>query len=543
MGKLLNVGKFFSSKSSRESQKKDFGSTSLLLKLTQNALEKVEQDFGSAWAIIPLSYLLDLASSAHLSKLQKFFDLSQTDRADMAYLVSDVLKLRRSLVGGLVNICGLEVSKGNLTRTSFDKAESLLNEFDFLSEQKSWDWVSFHENEYDFFLSLSKTAKISGYTYFLRKARKHYLNSSLALNKNYWQIPLATEIYKQAFKYILNGDGKGARDHILSFYEKNDESILFQYKKENQGIEEYGSKQLYLSSKIEHSYGGQVSRITPADYQGLIEAAFKEDQAFEDITTKSTISENSTGTAKIIARQEGLLAGLPVAAASFHHMDRNLKLNPAMHDGERFSRGDCILEIQGLASSVFPAERISLNFLSYLSGIATQTNKIVTLLAGSNISLLDTRKTLPGYRILAKYAVSIGGGKNHRISLDQMGMLKDNHIAGGETITKQIDFFFSRYPNKMLEVEIDTPEQLEEMLKGKLPHIILLDNMNPETLKECVLKVKTFNETNDCNILTEASGGFSEANIQTIKNTGVDFVSMGSITNSVSPIDFSLEWV
>ena len=153
MGKLLNVGKLFSSKSTKETNKKDFGSTSLLLKLTQNALEKVEQDVGSAWSIIPLSYILDLASSAHLSKLQKFFDLSQSDRADMAYLVSDVLKLRRSLVGGLVNICGLEVSKGNLTRASFSKAESLLNEFEFLSEQKSWDWVSFHENEYDFFLS------------------------------------------------------------------------------------------------------------------------------------------------------------------------------------------------------------------------------------------------------------------------------------------------------------------------------------------------------------------------------------------------------
>lgn len=543
MGKLLNVGKLFSSKSTKETNKKDFGSTSLLLKLTQNALEKVEQDVGSAWSIIPLSYILDLASSAHLSKLQKFFDLSQSDRADMAYLVSDVLKLRRSLVGGLVNICGLEVSKGNLTRASFSKAESLLNEFEFLSEQKSWDWVSFHENEYDFFLSLSQAAKISGYTYFLRKARKHYLNSSLALNKNYWQIPLATEIYKQAFKHILGGNGKTARDHIVSFYETNDESIIFQYKKENQSLEEKGSQQFHLSSRIEHSYGGQVNRITPADYHGLIEAAFKEDQAFQDVTTKSTISKNSKGTAKIIAKQEGLLAGLPVAAASFHHMDPNLKLNPAMLDGERFSQDDCILEIQGLASSVFPAERISLNFLSYLSGIATQTNKIVSLLAGSNISLLDTRKTLPGYRILAKYAVSIGGGKNHRISLNQMGMLKDNHIAEGNTITKQIENFFDKYPNKMLEVEIDSPEQLEDIFKGKLPHIILLDNMKPEILKECVLKIKTFNQENGVNILTEASGGLSEANIQTIKGTGVDFVSMGSITNSVSPIDFSLEWV
>jgi DNA-binding FadR family transcriptional regulator len=234
VGKLLNVSQFFSGKKTKDAQKKDFGSTSLLLRLTQNALEKVEQDVGSAWAIIPLSYLLDLASTAHLSKLQKFFDLSQKDRAEMAYLISDVLKLRRSLVGGLVNICGLEVSKGSLSRQSFKKAESLLEEFNFLSEQKSWDWVSFHENEYDFFLNLSKAAKVSGYTYFLRKARKHYLNSSLALNKNYWQIPVATEIYKQIYKHILEGDGISARNDILNFYEKNDESILFQYQKEHQ---------------------------------------------------------------------------------------------------------------------------------------------------------------------------------------------------------------------------------------------------------------------------------------------------------------------
>ncbi|MDH5716018.1 MAG: carboxylating nicotinate-nucleotide diphosphorylase [Spirochaetia bacterium] len=288
------------------------------------------------------------------------------------------------------------------------------------------------------------------------------------------------------------------------------------------------------------SYTKPVSKISEIDYNNLIKAALIEDDVENDVTTLSIFKTKDIVNAKIIAKQEGILAGIKIAEKTFLILDRKLKIQIKKDDGSIFKKGECVLEINGSIQSILKAERTALNFLAFLCGISTSTYNITSKLSKHKITAVDTRKTIPGYRKLSKYAVFIGGGCNHRLNLSDMGLIKDNHIAKAKSITQAVINFKQLHPRLKCEVEVENETQLKEALNSNVD-IILLDNMNKNQIKKSVQIVKKYNKQNTKNILCEASGGFNENNINTIFKTGVDFVSMGSLTQKINPIDFSLE--
>ncbi len=288
------------------------------------------------------------------------------------------------------------------------------------------------------------------------------------------------------------------------------------------------------------TYASKYLKLSSADYELQLKLAFEEDGYEQDVSTLSIFEQPARACAHIIARESGIIAGLPVVQAAFTFIDKQVQIEFLKQDGETCSSGDLILSARGDIRSLLRAERVALNFLGFLSGIATATRRVCDALQPMNIRPLDTRKTIPGLRRLSKYAVALGGGYNHRMSLADMGLIKDNHIAQAGSVTKAIKKFREKYPNMPLEVEVDTIEQLREALPLQ-PDMILLDNMNPGQLKECVNLIRDFNIKYGTNITSEASGGFRLDNLDMLTGTGVDYVSLGSLTSHVIPIDFSLE--
>jgi len=282
-----------------------------------------------------------------------------------------------------------------------------------------------------------------------------------------------------------------------------------------------------------------IGRLSKSDYSGLIKLSLEEDKARGDITTNSIFSGKHKTMARLVARESGILAGLEIFRDTYKMLNGRLNIKTHYKDGALVKRGSLIAEVKGDTISILQGERTAVNFVSMLSGIATETGKVVKKVP-SGVALLDTRKTLPAYRKLSKYAVSVGGGLNHRIDLAAMAMIKDNHIAAAGSISEAIDLVRKKNPRKKLEVEVDTLKQLQEALPA-LPDIVLLDNMEPETLKKATSLVRKFNREQKKSILTEASGGYNINNLDKLKGTGVDFVSMGNLTNRIVPLDFSLE--
>ena len=229
-----------------------------------------------------------------------------------------------------------------------------------------------------------------------------------------------------------------------------------------------------------------------------------------------------------------------VARDVFLCLDSSLKVKMLLQDGNEFHKNTSIMTIQGKTASLLASERTALNFLSFLSGIASAVSEAAQILAPSKIKVLDTRKTLPGLRTLSKYAVRAGGGLNHRENLEDQGLIKDNHLALYENIKKAVIQLKREYPKLPSQVEVDNLEQLESALSAEPDHI-LLDNMNPRLIKKCVKRIKEYSIQNQKKIYTEASGGIHPGNLKGIKKTGVDFVSMSSITMNAKPIDFSLK--
>ena len=288
------------------------------------------------------------------------------------------------------------------------------------------------------------------------------------------------------------------------------------------------------------SYTNSVSKLTKSDYMMLVEQALIEDSVAKDVTSLSIFNLKNIAQATIITRQNGIIAGLPIIKDICKKVDPNLKLHFYKQDGDKLLANDKIVDISGKTISILATERVCLNFLGLLSGMATLTYNIVQKLEPYNIKLLDTRKTIPGYRKLSKYAVYIGGGNNHRLSLSDMGLIKDNHIAAVGSIAEAIHCFQNKYPKIKVQVEVDTFEQLKIALPLN-PTAILLDNMNASQIKKCVAFIKQYNLKNNKNIWSEASGGFNINNISKLKDTGVDYVSMSSITMDANNLDLSLE--
>lgn len=265
----------------------------------------------------------------------------------------------------------------------------------------------------------------------------------------------------------------------------------------------------------------------------IIEIALKEDIGDGDVTTNSLIPEESAATATMTAKADGVVAGLPVAKMVFEKFGTPIEWNEHVKDGDFVKKGDLILSVSGSFRTLLTGERLALNFLQRMSGIATQTHEFCKELKGSNTELLDTRKTVPCLRLLDKYAVKAGGGTNHRIGLYDLAMIKDNHIkvAGGiANAVKQVRETVSN--DIRIEVETTNIDEVKQAVEAGAD-IIMLDNMDNATMTEAVNYI-------DKRAKTEASGNMTVARVKDVAKTGVDFISVGSLTHSVTAMDISM---
>ncbi|MBL4883603.1 MAG: carboxylating nicotinate-nucleotide diphosphorylase [Planctomycetaceae bacterium] len=279
--------------------------------------------------------------------------------------------------------------------------------------------------------------------------------------------------------------------------------------------------------------------------QTLISLALREDLGNHgDLTSSIAISPDQTARVAINARQGGIVSGLPIAAMVLQAVDQSLEIEIKVKDGLPVVAGQTIAVVTGLTCQLLIAERTVLNFMTHLAGIATLTSRFVDQVAGTSATILDTRKTHPGFRLLEKYAVRCGGGDNHRIGLYDAVLIKDNHLAArkishpDEASAELLKLARATYPGVVLEVEVDTLEQFQEMIPGQ-PDIVLLDNMSNVQLKQAVEMRNRLGS----GILLEASGGVDLKTVKEIASTGVDRISIGAITHSAPAFDFGFDWV
>ena len=269
----------------------------------------------------------------------------------------------------------------------------------------------------------------------------------------------------------------------------------------------------------------------------LIKMALREDIGDGDHSTLACIPPSATGTAKMVAKQDGILCGAEVGERVFVLVDKNLKVNLLKHDGDPVAKGDVVMTVEGPSGSILTAERTALNFMQRLSGIATETHRMVKMLDGLNTKLLDTRKTTPNMRLLEKYAVKCGGGTNHRIGLYDMVMLKDNHIdfAGGieAAIDRTREYLKNKGKKLRIEIEVRDLDELQRVLEHGGVDRIMLDNFDTTTLREAVKRINGKYET-------EASGGITDETLRAYAETGVDFISVGALTHHIKSLDLSL---
>jgi nicotinate-nucleotide pyrophosphorylase (carboxylating) len=279
----------------------------------------------------------------------------------------------------------------------------------------------------------------------------------------------------------------------------------------------------------------QISMKT--DHYDPIAAALKEDIGEGDITTDFFVPETLHATGRIAARENAIVAGTGAAAEVFRQVDPSIDIQIIRPDGDEVVVGDVIIEVRGLAGSILKAERVALNFLQRLCGIATLTRQFVDAIGNHPAKILDTRKTTPGLRALEKAAVVAGGGVNHRLGLYDMVLVKDNHLAtfgGLSSFADRIRQLRKERPNIRIEVEADDLEQARAFAEVEGIDVILLDNMTPAQIREAIALRKD-------NIQFEASGGITLKNVKRVAATGVDYISIGGLTNAARAIDISLE--
>lgn len=263
--------------------------------------------------------------------------------------------------------------------------------------------------------------------------------------------------------------------------------------------------------------------------------ALEEDMPYGDVTTDNLIPENDVTEAKFIAKAEGVIAGMPVVARVFELIDSKISIEIFKNDGDKVAKGDIIAILRGPTAGILKGERTALNLMQRLSGIATRTNVFAELVKDYKVSVVDTRKTTPGLRYLEKYAVRCGGGRNHRYSLSDAVMLKDNHIAAGGGIIPAVEKVRANIPHTVkIEVEVEDMEMVREAVEARAD-IIMLDNMNEAAMAEAVKYI-------DGRALVEASGDVTEERIRAIAETGVNIISIGRITHSVKALDISLRF-
>jgi nicotinate-nucleotide pyrophosphorylase (carboxylating) len=270
----------------------------------------------------------------------------------------------------------------------------------------------------------------------------------------------------------------------------------------------------------------------------IVKDALAEDLVSGDVTTDALIPSDLKGRASILVKKDGVLAGIDVAREVFRQVDRSLRFKALVKDGARVRKGKVVATVEGKVAGILRAERTALNFLQHLSGIATETARYVEAVSGTKAVITDTRKTIPGLRLLAKYAVRAGGGKNHRLNLGDGVLIKDNHLialrANSVGLGEAVEKARQHVPkNLKVEVEVESVPQAREALAAGAD-IIMLDNMKLEDMRKAVKLVKG-------KALLEASGGITLDNVRSVADTGVDLISIGALTHSAKALDISLE--
>lgn len=270
----------------------------------------------------------------------------------------------------------------------------------------------------------------------------------------------------------------------------------------------------------------------------FIQIALEEDVREGDHTSLACIPKEASGHAKLLIKEDGILAGLPVAIAVFSEVDSNLEMDIFMDEGDVMKKGDIAFKVSGSAISILTAERLVLNCMQRMSGIATLTNQYVKAIQGTHTQVIDTRKTTPGIRLLEKYAVTVGGGANHRMGLYDMIMIKDNHVdfSGGiaQAVERTHKYLKDKGLDLRIEVETRNLDEVRQVLEAGGIHRIMLDNYTPEDMKVAVALINGQYET-------EASGGIKLNTIRSYAETGVDFISVGALTHSATSLDLSLK--
>ena len=266
----------------------------------------------------------------------------------------------------------------------------------------------------------------------------------------------------------------------------------------------------------------------------LIRMALQEDITSEDVSTNAVMPTATKGTVDLIAKEDGVIAGLDIYARVFTILDEKTEIDFHCKDGDEVKKGELMATVTGDIRVLLSGERVALNYLQRMSGIATYTRQVAKLLEGSKVTLLDTRKTTPNCRVFEKYAVRVGGGCNHRYNLSDGVLLKDNHIGAAGSVTKAVQMAKAYAPFvRKIEIEVETLEQVKEAVEAGAD-IIMLDNMTPEVMKQAV-------ELIDGRAQTECSGNITKENIQKIREIGVDFVSSGALTPSAPILDISMK--
>ncbi|MCI5578205.1 MAG: carboxylating nicotinate-nucleotide diphosphorylase [Oscillospiraceae bacterium] len=275
--------------------------------------------------------------------------------------------------------------------------------------------------------------------------------------------------------------------------------------------------------------------LLPFYVDDLIKTALKEDINYIDSTTDLLIDEGDFSNAYFVAKADGVLCGMEVACRVFSLLDPKVELNILVKDGERVTKGQKLLTTNGKTRAMLKAERTALNLIQHMSGIATYTRKCVDAVAGTKASIADTRKTLPGLRPIQKYAVTVGGGRNHRYNLTDAAMLKDNHIDAYGSITGAVNALRQK-AGHMLQIEVETRnlKEVQEALDCGV-NVIMLDNMSTDEMKKAC-------ELVNGKAKTEASGNVTLDNIRAVAETGVDIISLGALTHSVTAFDISMKW-
>ncbi|MBV4425361.1 carboxylating nicotinate-nucleotide diphosphorylase [Clostridium tyrobutyricum] len=268
----------------------------------------------------------------------------------------------------------------------------------------------------------------------------------------------------------------------------------------------------------------------------FIKSALIEDINYGDITTDTLFEGNEVSRGRFIAKEHGIVAGIEIAKRVFHTLDKDIVFKNSLKDGDMVKPGDTIAEIEGNSKSILKGERVALNIMQRMCGIATKTNSIVNMVKDYDVKIVDTRKTLPGFRILDKYSVTVGGGYNHRLNLSDYVMIKDNHIKAVGSIKKAVEIIKGKLPfTTKIEVEVENLSQLKEAVCTEAD-VIMLDNMDLGTMKKAVEFVNK-------KFILEASGNVNEENVQAIASTGVDLISIGNLTHSVKAMDISLKFI